>query len=165
MPLSHTLSGTPQGHSLNKMLHTALILSEIAHFVVHLQVLLGIGNLYNAKQYRRKQWYFVADAASVAMAWNLIEPTTYDTVLALCHYVLHVVYVLKWKNPDSFIVNSIIRWSAEKSHRSRIARDGWKMYAYNTLGTAFDIFVHGYMIYRLWTRQMFSTSNSSSSSN
>lgn len=131
------------------MLRTVLVLFEIAHVFLHLQVLLGIGKLYTVKQYRRKQWYFVADAATVAISWNLIDPTMCDTVLALAHYVLHVVYVLKWKNSESFIVNSIIHWSADKSQRSRIARDGWKMYAYNTVGTMFDIFVHGYMVYRL----------------
>lgn len=126
-----------------KLLRLLLIFCEVTHIYFHLKVLLGIGGQYSKPEYLQKRMYFVYDAFTPLMAYFIFIPVQkYYTLIVACHLFLHLFYIIQWTNKDSFFVNSIIDWSVERRQSERLTRNGYLMYAYNTIGTIFDIVTH-----------------------
>lgn len=124
-----------------------LVLAELSHLVLHGKVLLSVGQLYSVEDYKQKRYYFVLDALTVILAYMYTNMSSMYTTLMLGHFLLHSFYILNWNNVNSFFVNSIVEWSAEKNHKERMYKHGSPMYLYNTFGTMFDMYVHGMMLY------------------
>lgn len=131
-------------------LTAAFVAIEALHALLHIKVLFAIGQLYTVEDLERKRDYFVADLLSVVTSYVLLlasnNATTNQIVylgfLAFAHAALHSFYIYNWTMKNSFFIRSIMEWSAEKSHINRIRNDGGYMFAYNTIGTIFDIYVH-----------------------
>lgn len=136
-----------------------LIILELLHCVAHAKVLLSLGKPYTKKQYREKGAYFVVDAASVLCAWILLSLHVKQfgrvqldypvTALVSGHFFLHLFYIVRWRDLNSFAANSIINYSSEKRQTERVHQYGLLMYLINTTGTAFDLITHAYLAYRL----------------
>ncbi len=133
------------------LLSKILCFTEFFHILSHGKVLLSFGKQYTTTEYRQKRIYFVFDALSVVTAFFFTNMTVKLFFLTFLHFLLHLFYILKWNDVNSFFVNSIIEWSAETNHEERRIKHGSPMYLYNTLGTLFDIFVHICMLYGIIT--------------
>lgn len=127
-----------------------LLGAEIAHLLLHLRVLCCIGQPYTENEYRKKKLYFTLDMATVLGSYLLyLQNNILLSSMVFFHFALHVFYIAKWKDQGSFFVDSIIKWSTQKSHKERIAVHGSPMYIYNTLGTTFYILTHLLIILHL----------------
>lgn len=139
------------------VIRLSLAALELLHALSHLQVLCGIGKLYTVNELLEKRWYFIFDAVTVLVSYVALFIIPAETViqhrvnkqltlvLAISHFVLHAYFIIFWYDPTAYFVNAIREWSAESVINNRVLQKGKLTYMINTLGTAFDIFVHIYM--------------------
>lgn len=126
-----------------------LMLSELVHVILHTQVLLGFGKLYTVDELEKKRGYFILDMGTTLLSFFYITSKDFSCLclfLTLGHAVLHLYYIAKWTMHESFFSSSIREYSAQPNHGKRMRKDGFVMYAWNTIGTAFDIYVHLFML-------------------
>lgn len=84
------------------------------------------------------------DAATPILALLLL-PAARAAPLALLvapHTLLHCFYVARWCDERCAFVSTIVDWSAAGSQAERWRQHGPSWFAFNTLGTCFDIAVH-----------------------
>lgn len=141
------------------MLTVVFAIMEALHAVLHIKVLFAIGKLYSVEDLEKKRDYFVMDMMSVIASYSIIilNPNVENSdkmklgLFALSHVTLHAFYITRWTMKNSFFVRSIMDWACEKDHLKRIAKDGKMLFAYNTIGTMFDIYVHYLLCKTLYT--------------
>lgn len=144
--------------NMSNVVSMTLMIAEFIHIILHFQVLAGIGKLHTVNDLEKRRDYFILDMGTVLASCICIlvrhfAVQTADiflvTMLTSLHAGLHMFYIVKWTMGNDFFIRSIRQYSAEPRHKKRMVRDGYAMYAFNTIGTTFDIAVHLYMFVQL----------------
>lgn len=141
---------------------TALLITELFLCLTHLRVLLIAGRPLAREQLYAKTAYFCVDLAAVQVALRRVFPGESTplgaSIVGLTHMVLHVYYLAFWRRRAPH-VEQIVAWSTAETTAERIARCGVAGHAWCLVGTAFDVAVHGWMMFECWQLLRLNTSH------